>query len=88
VLTSSSENKGIDDLWTKLIEFKQTMLENNEFYSKRQSQLKLWFWTHLKENLLESLLAMPEMKRKLEFLENEVINGINCVYISTCIKCT
>ncbi len=88
MLTSSSENKGIDDLWTKLIEFKQTMLENNEFYSKRQSQLKLWFWTHLKENLLESLLAMPEMKRKLEFLENEVINGINCVYISTCIKCT
>ncbi len=77
MLTSSSENKGIDDLWTKLTEFKETMLEHNEFYSKRQSQLKLWFWTHLKENLLESLLAMPQMKRKLDILENEVINGIN-----------
>jgi hypothetical protein len=61
------------------------MLEHNEFYSKRQNQLKLWFWTHLKENLLESLLAMPQMKQKLELLENEVINGIVFCFFINCL---
>jgi hypothetical protein len=52
-------------------------MENNEFYLKRQLQLKLWFWTHLKENLLEALLSKPDMRKKLEHLENQVLNGIN-----------
>ena len=76
MLTSSSENIGIDDLWSKLTDFKKIMIENNEFYLKRQNQLKLWFWTHLKENLLESLLQKKEMRNQLQFLETQVINGI------------
>jgi hypothetical protein len=51
------------------------MLNNKEFFEKRETQLKLWFWTHLKENFLEVLLSKPYIKKKLELLENEVING-------------
>ena len=75
ILTSSRENKGIDDLWKMLVEYKNTMIENNEFYPKRQKQVKLWFWTHLKENLLDILLSKPALKEKLEKLEKEVVNG-------------
>lgn len=51
------------------------MMENKEFYEKRESQLKLWFWTHLKENFLDMLLSKPYIKAKLESLEREVIEG-------------
>ena len=51
------------------------MLQNDQFYEKRKKQLALWFWTHLRENLLDILLSKPGMKYKLERLENEVVNG-------------
>lgn len=75
ILTSSREKTGIDELWNLMCEFKQTMLENNEFYEKRQNQVKLWFWTHLKENLLEILLSKNYVREKIEKLESEVIAG-------------
>jgi LAO/AO transport system kinase len=75
ILTSSRENIGIDSLWKLLCEFKESMFENNLFYSKRQKQVQLWFWTHLKENLLDILLSKPALKHKLEQLESEVLYG-------------
>lgn len=58
-----------------MCDFKQTMLYNNEFYAKRQNQVKLWFWTHLKENLLEILLSKNYIRDKVTRLECEVIAG-------------
>ncbi|CAF0758840.1 unnamed protein product [Brachionus calyciflorus] len=75
ILTSSREKTGIDELWKLLCEYKQTMLDNNEFYQKRQDQVKLWFWTHLKDNLLETLLSKKYLKDKIAKLEAEVIAG-------------
>lgn len=75
ILTSAVQKKGMDDLWNLLCEYKETMLENDEFFPKRQSQVKLWFWTHLKENLLETLLSRKELRTKLEKLETEVVSG-------------
>ena len=75
ILTSASQKTGIDDLWNLILEYQATMLDNKEFFEKRETQLKLWFWTHLKENFLEMLLSKPYIKKKLELLENEVING-------------
>jgi putative protein kinase ArgK-like GTPase of G3E family len=51
------------------------MLENKQFYEKRKKQLALWFWTHLRENLLEILLSKPGMKKKLDELETDVVSG-------------
>lgn len=75
VLTSAAQNKGIDELWKIMCEYKQTMLENNEFFRKRESQVRLWFWTHLRENLLEIILSRRDIKDKLAELESEVVNG-------------
>lgn len=75
ILTSAATKFGIDDLWNLLREYQKTMMENKEFYEKRESQLKLWFWTHLKENFLDMLLSKPYIKAKLESLEREVIEG-------------
>ena len=74
-MTSSQTGKGIDELWKLLCEYKETMIKNDQLNPKRQDQLKLWFWTHLKENLLEILLSRPEVKFKLEKLEKEVVSG-------------
>lgn len=51
------------------------MVEHNEFFKKREAQMRLWFWTHLRENLLEIILSRGELKSKLEELENEVVAG-------------
>lgn len=75
ILTSASEKIGIDELWNLLEEYQKTMLDNKEFYAKREEQLKLWFWTHLKENFLDMLISKPFIKHKLHLLEKEVIDG-------------
>lgn len=75
ILTSAAQNKGIDDLWNLLSKFKSTMLENNLFYAKREEQLSLWFWTHLRENLLDILLSNPRLNLKVKELEEDVIAG-------------
>jgi LAO/AO transport system kinase len=75
VLTSSRENKGIDELWKLLVEYKGIMLEKDEFYEKRQAQVRSWFWTHLKENLLEVLLSKPAVRARLDELETQVVLG-------------
>lgn len=75
ILTSAAQNKGIGELWNLLTEFQNTMVDNKQFYEKRKKQLALWFWTHLKENLLDILLSKPGMKKKLDELENDVLNG-------------
>ena len=75
ILTSAAQNKGIDELWSLLLEFQKIMLENEQLYEKRKKQLALWFWTHLRENLLDILLSKPGMKNKLDKLENDVMEG-------------
>ena len=62
-------------MWKVLSEYKELMIEKNEFYKKRELQLKLWFWTHFKENLLDILLNKPQIKNTLNKLETEVIEG-------------
>ena len=76
VLTSSATNFGIEDLWKCLLEFKEVALTKGELFSKRESQLRLWFWTHLKENMLDILLSKSEFKRKLNELESRVVKGL------------
>jgi LAO/AO transport system kinase len=75
ILTSSATNVGIEDLWKCLNEFKDVSLEKGELYPRRERQAKLWFWTHLKENLLDILLSDSKIKEKLSRLESQVISG-------------
>lgn len=62
-------------MWKILCEYKETMLEHQEFFKKREAQMRMWFWTHLRENLLEIILSSSELKNKLAELESEVIAG-------------
>ncbi len=75
ILTSAVEKFGIDKLWELLAEHRQIMLDNDQFYLTRQNQLKLWFWSNLRENLFEILFSRPEIKKKLNQLESQVIFG-------------
>ena len=75
MLTSAFTKKGIDELWQSLINYHDEMEKYNEIEKKRQLQLKLWFWTHLKENLLEKILAIEDLKVELELLEQRVVLG-------------
>jgi LAO/AO transport system kinase len=75
VLTSAYTKKGIDDLWVSLSDYREVMQQSNEFERKRQLQLKSWFWTHLKENLIDKILGIEDLKNELEMLEEKVVKG-------------
>lgn len=75
ILTSAVSKKGVDELWKTLWEYQQIMSKHNELTRKRQYQLKLWFWTHLKENLTEKFLSIPKIKSELDKLESQVLDG-------------
>ena len=75
ILTSAFTKKGISELWDSLCEYRDTMNKQNEIENKRQMQLKLWFWTHLKENLVEKILAIEDLKNELVQLEQKVVSG-------------
>ena len=74
-MTSAFTKKGISELWDILCDYRNLMENDNEIESKRQRQLKLWFWTHLKENLVDKILAIEELKFELEKLEQQVVAG-------------
>jgi hypothetical protein len=51
------------------------MRKNNEIDRIRQKQLNQWFWVHLKEDLIEKLMQIEELKHDVSKLEIEVGNG-------------
>ena len=75
MLTSAYTKKGISDLWDSLCDYRFIMQQHNEFEKKRQLQLKSWFWTHLKENLIDKILEIEDLKNELAMLEEKVVLG-------------
>ncbi len=74
MLTSATTNKGIEDLWSTLCNFKDVINKNNEISRIRQKQLKQWFWVHLKEDLINKLMQIDELKSDIKNLEIQVQN--------------
>lgn len=72
---SSLTGEGISELWDLMLKHRTTMEECGEFQNRRKLQRRAWLWTHLKDNLLASFMAAPNMKSSLRDLEEEVMEG-------------
>lgn len=77
VLCISSKSKiGIDDLWDKMLEFKETLSESNELYINRKKQYKMWMWLHIENTLLNTFKKHPKIKLMISEMESQVEEGI------------
>ena len=50
---SSKNDKGIDEAWDSLLEFKEIMLAHGEFSRQRAHQQKAWMWHYIQSKMLE-----------------------------------
>ncbi len=76
VLTVSSlEETGLEALWEKLQEHRQTLLEHDELAAKRRQQQLQWMWSLVEESVLGSFRSHPRIVAALPEIEQQVASG-------------
>ena len=76
VLTiSAAENRGLDELWSKILEHREQMTASGEFEARRGSQAVSWMHALLQERLLAALETDAAVRRRTAELEAEVRAG-------------
>jgi LAO/AO transport system kinase len=76
VLTvSGRENRGLGELWDKVIEHRNRMRGTGEFDARRQSQAVSWMRDMLEERLMSALKANDIVAAELPRIEDEVRGG-------------
>ena len=76
VLTiSAGENRGLDELWARIVEHKERMMASGEFAARRGGQAVAWMRDLLQERLLSELRAKASVAQRMAELEGEVRAG-------------
>jgi LAO/AO transport system kinase len=72
---SALTGDGIGELWSKVIEHKETMTASGELAARRREQQVKWMWSMLEERLTARLRGDPAVRGKLKAAEAEVAAG-------------
>jgi LAO/AO transport system kinase len=76
VLTiSGRENKGLDSLWGKVVEYRDRMIASGAFAERRQRQAVQWMRDMLEDKLLSRVRENPRVASRLPVIEADVRNG-------------
>lgn len=76
VLTcSSTENRGINEVWETISDYKKISQKSNKFLEKRKKQAKFWMHETIKDFLENSFYQNEEIKKNIVKLEEKVMNG-------------
>jgi len=76
VLTCSAlETTGIDEIWTMVQTYHDTMTATGALHHKRQQQAQEWMGQLLEEGLKEWFYQTPQVRRLMPELTNAVANG-------------
>jgi LAO/AO transport system kinase len=77
VLTiSAQDNRGLDELWAKILEHRERMTATGEFQDRRGAQAVDWMHDLLQQRLLAALEADTGVAARMAELENEVRAGV------------
>lgn len=72
---SSLEKTGISELWEMQQDFKQATFSAGELTLRREKQLKLWLWNHIKDHIMGKFENHSSVKNLLPQMEDLVVNG-------------
>jgi LAO/AO transport system kinase len=76
VLTCSAhQDIGIDSIWESMVEYLETIKQNNYFQNRRIEQSKYWLHQTIQENLLSNFYENKRLGYLLNHVENEVLAG-------------
>lgn len=72
---SSKTGKGIAEAWQWVETFRTTMEQTGAIAARRARQAREWMWSEIRENLIGTLKANPNVAEALPGLEREVQSG-------------
>jgi LAO/AO transport system kinase len=75
VTMSGRDNRGLRELWAKVIEHREKMTATGEFASRRQAQAVAWMRDMLEARMMGALKANPAVAAELSGIEASVSNG-------------
>jgi LAO/AO transport system kinase len=75
VLSCSARNKtGINEIWDKIIEFRNHTVSNGYFYQNRKEQARYWMLETINEQLKANFYNNELIREKIKELERKVLN--------------
>ena len=75
ITVSGRDNRGLDDLWSRIEAHARIMTASGERTARRRSQAVTWMRDMLSDRLLENVREMPALKVRLPEIEAEVAAG-------------
>ena len=75
VTVSGRDNRGLAELWDKVVEHRTKMTATGEFATRRQAQAVAWMRDMLEDRLMAALKANPQVAAELAGIETSVRNG-------------
>ncbi len=74
-LVSSTEGRGVAEVWSDVQRFRQVLSASRDWESHRREQRVRWLWSELHEGLLSTLNSDPRIARDIARIEGDVANG-------------
>ena len=59
MLASAHTKEGIPQIWQKMTNFRNIVIQNQTFHQKRKAQNKYWIWNHLKDFIYNEIQSDP-----------------------------
>ena len=75
VTVSGRENRGLDEMWAKVLEHRTKMTATGEFATRRRAQAVSWMRDMLEDRLMGALRANPQVAAELPRIEDAVAQG-------------
>lgn len=72
---SAQTGKGLDAVWDKVCEHRDTLDRAGELATRRADQQVDWMWQMVRDRLMDRVLHDPDLKQKLPELTNDVRTG-------------
>jgi LAO/AO transport system kinase len=72
---SALTGQGIDELWAKVVAYRDKMIKTGELAGRRREQQVKWMWSMLEERLTARLRGDPAVRAKLRTAETAVAAG-------------
>ena len=75
VTVSALENRGLDELWARIMERYNRLSETHGLALLRQGQQVKWMWSMVEDRLVSKLRNYPKIKAMVPAIEGEVVDG-------------
>ena len=72
---SSLQGTGVDELWDTMRTYRQVTTQAGELSAKRERQLQVWMWNHIRDRILHNFRQQPRVVEKVPELESMVRRG-------------